>query len=181
MIFLYLYSNKINLHFIEGTFSEGLPLVNEVLNRLNQHINQIDEHHIMMFYYKIASLYFGNGDFNNSIHYLSKIINNKSLHMREDLMCFSRILNLVAHYEAGLDYQLDSLIKSTYKFLIKMEDLYAVQKEMILFLKSLGIFSQMKLSQHSENYTRSFRLMKTILMKGVHFYTWILYRGLRAK
>ena len=28
--------------------------------------------------------------------------------------------------------------KSTYKFLIKMEDLYAVQKEMILFLKSLG-------------------------------------------
>ena len=53
-------------------------------------------------------------------------------------MCFSRILNLVAHYEAGLDYQLDSLIKSTYKFLIKMEDLYAVQKEMILFLKSLG-------------------------------------------
>ena len=138
LIFLYLYSNKINLHFIEGTFSEGLPLVNEVINRLNQHINQIDEHHIMMFYYKIASLYFGNGDFNNSIHYLSKIINNKSLHMREDLMCFSRILNLVAHYEAGLDYQLDSLIKSTYKFLIKMEDLYAVQKEMILFLKSLG-------------------------------------------
>ena len=39
----------------------------------------------------------------------------------------------------------------------------------------------MKLSQHSENYTRSFWLMKTILMKGVHFYTWILYRGLRAK
>ena len=26
--------------------------------------------------------------------------------MREDLLCFSRILNLVAHYEAGLDYNL---------------------------------------------------------------------------
>ena len=58
--------------------------------------------------------------------------------MREDLLCFSRILNLVAHYEAGLDYQLDGLIKSTYKFLIKMEDLYAVQKEMVFFLKGLG-------------------------------------------
>ena len=58
--------------------------------------------------------------------------------MREDLLCFSRILNLVAHYEAGLDYQLDRLIKNTYKFLIKMEDLYAVQKEMVSFLKSLG-------------------------------------------
>jgi hypothetical protein len=58
--------------------------------------------------------------------------------MREDLLCFSRILNLVAHYEAGLDYNLDSLIKSTYKFLIKMEDLHMVQREMIKFLKRLG-------------------------------------------
>ena len=49
--------------------------------------------------------------------------------MREDLLCFSRILNLVAHYEAGLDYNLESLIKSTYKFLIKMEDLHMVQKK----------------------------------------------------
>ena len=58
--------------------------------------------------------------------------------MREDLLCFSRVLNLVAHYEAGLDYNLDSLIRSTYKFLIRMEDLYEVQKEMIKFLRVLG-------------------------------------------
>ena len=51
---------------------------------------------------------------------------------------FSRILNLVAHYEAGLDYNLDVLIRSTYKFLIKMEDLYEVQKEFIKFLRGLG-------------------------------------------
>ena len=57
--------------------------------------------------------------------------------MREDLLCFSRILNLVAHYEAGEDYQLDRLIKSTYKFLIKMEDLHQVQREMIAFIRNL--------------------------------------------
>ena len=138
LVFLYLYSNKINLHFMEGSFTEGLPLIEEVLEGLKRHANQIDEHHVMVFYYKIASLYFGTGDYENAICFLSKIINNKSLQMREDLLCFSRILNLVAHYEAGLDYQLDRLIKNTYKFLIKMEDLYAVQKEMVSFLKSLG-------------------------------------------
>ena len=138
LVFLYLYSNKINLHFMQGTFKQGLPLVDEVLEGLEKHDNRIDEHHIMLFYYKIASLYFGTEDYKKAIHFLSKIINNKSLQMREDLLCFSRILNLVAHYEAGLDYQLDGLIKSTYKFLIKMEDLYAVQKEMVLFLKGLG-------------------------------------------
>jgi len=43
----------------------------------------------------------------------------------------------VAHYEAGKDYHLQSLLKSTYKFLLKMDDLHEVQKEMIKFIKSL--------------------------------------------
>ncbi len=53
-------------------------------------------------------------------------------------MCFSRILSLIAHYESGLDYHLDIQLKSTYKFLIKMDDLHEVQKDMIGFLKGLG-------------------------------------------
>ncbi len=138
LVFLYVYSNKINLHFIQGTFKEGLPLINEVVAGLKTHSDQVDEHHVMVFYYKIASLYFGTEDYVNAIKYLSKIINNKSLQMLEDLLCFSRILNLVAHYEAGEDYELDRLIKNTYKFLIKMEDLYAVQREMVAFLRKLG-------------------------------------------
>ena len=58
--------------------------------------------------------------------------------MREDLMCFARVLSLVAHYEAGMDYHLEVQLKSTYKFLLKMNDLHAVQHEMIKFLRSLG-------------------------------------------
>ena len=138
LTFLYISSNKFNAHFMEGTFKQGLPLIPDTLEGLRKHKSRIDEHHVMVFYYKFASLYFGIGDYHKCIEYLEKIISNKSLQMREDLLCFSRILNLVAHYEAGLDYNLESLIKSTYKFLIKMEDLHMVQKEMIKFLKRLG-------------------------------------------
>ncbi|WP_299556970.1 hypothetical protein [Seonamhaeicola sp.] len=138
LAFLYIYTNKFNLHFIEGSFKDGLSLIDEVLEQLRKYQSRIDEHHIMVFYYKIASMYFGAGDNKGCIQFLDKIISNKSLQMREDLLCFSRILNLVAHYEAGLDYNLDVLIKSTYKFLIKMEDLYEVQKEFIKFLRGLG-------------------------------------------
>ncbi|MEW4924041.1 hypothetical protein [Algibacter sp. 2305UL17-15] len=138
LAFLFIYNNKFNLHFIEGSFQDGLPLIDTVLEQLIKYSNRIDEHHVMVFYYKIASMYFGAGENKKCIHFLEKIISNKSLQMREDLLCFSRILNLVAHYEAGLDYNLDVLIKSTYKFLIKMEDLYEVQKEFIKFLRGLG-------------------------------------------
>jgi hypothetical protein len=67
--------------------------------------------------------------------------------MREDLLCFSRILNLVAHYEAGLDYHLERLIKSTYKFLKKMNDLHEVQKEMIKFLRKLPEVSPLDIKE----------------------------------
>jgi tRNA(Phe) wybutosine-synthesizing methylase Tyw3 len=37
-----------------------------------------------------------------------------------------------------MDYHLEIQLKSTYKFLLKMNDLHAVQKEMIKFLRNLG-------------------------------------------
>ena len=138
LAFLYIYSNKLNLHFLEGTFDKGLYLVKIIEYGITKHSDRIDPHHIMIFYYKIACLYFGVGDNKTCIKYLKKIIDNKNLKMREDLMCFARVLSLVAHYEAGMDYHLEIQLKSTYKFLLKMNDLGAVQKEMIKFLRKLG-------------------------------------------
>ncbi|MCG9972084.1 hypothetical protein [Christiangramia crocea] len=135
--FLYVYSNKLNLKFMKGEFGDSDELVEKINQKISKFRGRLDEHHIMVFYYKIACLYFGDGNNKKCIEFLNKIITNKSLEMREDLMCFARILNLVAHYEAGLDYHLDSLIKSTYKFLIRMNDLHEVQKEMIRFLRNL--------------------------------------------
>lgn len=136
--FLYIYTNKFNLHFLEGSFAEGLYLVDEVLKKLSLHRDRIDEHHVMVFYYKIACLYFGMGNNQKCIQYVMKIIDNKNLIMREDLMCFSRVLSLAAHYDAGLDYHLEVQLKSTYKFLLKMNELHEVQREIIKFLRNLG-------------------------------------------
>ncbi len=121
--FLYAYNNRFNMYFLEGNFKEGQEIINTLLNKINHFENQIDEHHVMMFYYKIACLYFGSNEFENATVYLNQIVNNKTLKMREDLLCFARFLNLIAHYEAGFDYHLDEHIRDTYKFLLKMDDL----------------------------------------------------------
>jgi hypothetical protein len=136
--FLYLYNNKLNYHILEGTFEESVYLIPEILNKIKIHNEHLDEHHEMMFYYKIACIYFGNEKHQECIVYLEKIINNKNLIMREDLMCFSRLLCLIAHYELGKDYYLENQLKNTYKFLLKMNDLHEVQKEIIRFLKNLS-------------------------------------------
>jgi tetratricopeptide (TPR) repeat protein len=138
LTFLYLYLNKLNLYFLEGNFNRGLSLIPEVLSKLEEYRSKVDEHHVMVFYYKLGSLYFGSGQYDKCIYYLELIIKNKQLGIREDLMCFARILNLVAHYEAGMDQNLEALIKSTYKFLIKMNELHEVQKKFINFLRNLS-------------------------------------------
>ncbi|MDT0552928.1 hypothetical protein [Urechidicola vernalis] len=135
---VYYYQNKLNLYFLEADFEDGVKYVPIVLDNIEAYKKKIDAHHVMVFYYKIACMYFGVSDYKNSIIYLEKIISNKELSMREDLLCFSRVLNLVAHYEAGLDENIDVLIKSTFRFLIKMNDLHLVQRKMIDFLKSLS-------------------------------------------
>lgn len=135
--FLYISFGKINHCFIDGSFSEGLGYIPAMESKLNRFKKHIDEHHRMIFYYKFACLHFGLGNNETCIRYLDKIISNKSLSMREDLLCFSRILNLLAHYDEGLDYHLESIIRSTYKYLIKLNELYEVQKEIINFIRSL--------------------------------------------
>ena len=88
-------------------------------------------------YYK-TNKYPGNEKYVECIFYLEKIINNKNLSMREDLMCFARLLSLIAHYELGNDYYLENQLKNTYKFLLKMNDLHEVQKEIMRFMKNLN-------------------------------------------
>ena len=146
-IFMGRYNNKINFHFLEGSFDEAIPLISEVLNGVDQHSDQLDQHHIMILYYKIACIYFGAGNFQKCIKYLQFIIYDKSLRVHQDLMCFSRVLNVVAHYDAGLDYELETQVKQTYKFLLKMDELQAVQKELIRFMRSLTYIYPNELKQ----------------------------------
>jgi len=138
LIFQYFNANKLHLHFLEGTFKEGEYLVDEIEQKIAVYKNRLDNHHIVVLYYKIACLYFGMGENRKCISYLAKIINPKTVKSGEDLQCFARVLNLIAHYECGLDYHLERQFKETYKFLLKMENLQAVQKEFIVSIKALS-------------------------------------------
>ncbi len=131
----YLYWHQIKKHYLEGTYSEGLVLVPELEDIIQQNRFNWDDHRILVFYYRIACLYFGSGDFDRSIDYLNLIINQKSPDYRQDIQSFSRILNLIAHFELGNARLVEYQAKSVYRFLAKMEDLQAVQQEIFRFLQ----------------------------------------------
>lgn len=156
--FIYSFTSKLNSHFIAGTFSEGIYLIPEIKREIDKLAGRVDPHRVLIFYYKFACMYFGAGDNKKSIHYLNKIINYPDQHLREDLQCFSRILNLIAHYELGNRQLVEYQIRSTYRFLSKMNDLNKVQAEI---LKFLGNSDKIKDSDIREE----FRLLLQKLLK----------------
>ncbi len=137
--FVYLQLGRLNQHFLRGTFTEGLTLVPYLEEKLEEYALQLDRHRVLVFYYKIACLYFGSGNNSRAIDYLQKIINWK-VDLRTDLQCYARLLHLIAHYELNNTDLLEYQIKSVYRFMAKMGSLSVVEEEMFRFLrKSFGL------------------------------------------
>ncbi|MBC7904127.1 MAG: hypothetical protein H7Y27_11920 [Gemmatimonadaceae bacterium] len=132
--FVYISTALINKHFLQGTFTEGLEYIPGILENLKEYEIYLDRHRILIFYYKIACLYFGSGDNEKTIDYLNMIINWK-VDLRTDLQCYARLLHLIAHYELGNYDLLEYHIKSVYRFMAKMENLSVVEEEMFKFLR----------------------------------------------
>lgn len=140
-LFQFVYTNRINKYYMEGRFTDGLSLVPEIEAGIERFGYKMDSHHILLFWYKIGCLYFGSGDNKMAIRYLNKIINYPDTQLREDIHCFARILNLIAHFELGNDDLVDYQVRSVYRFLGKMEDLHLVQQAIFKFLRKLPSIS----------------------------------------
>lgn len=134
LAYQYLYTARINLYFLQGNFTKGLRLVPFLEEMLKEYGLYLDTHRVLVFYYKIACLYFGSGDNEKAIDYLNRIINQRG-DLRTDLQCYSRLLHLIAHYELGNFELLEYLIKSVYRYMAKMESLSKVEEEMFTFLR----------------------------------------------
>ena len=133
--FVYLNIGLFNKHFLEGTFSEGLALVDYIKEKLEEYALYLDRHRVLVFHYKIASMYFGAGDYEKAIDHLNRIINWK-VDLRTDLQCYSRLLHLIAHYELGNYELVEYLARSVYRFMAKMEHLSTVEEKILEFLRN---------------------------------------------
>ena len=95
--------------------------------------------------------------------------------LREDIHCFARILNLIAHFEDGQDYHLEYQIRSTFQFIGKMNQQQAVQKEIISFLRITGKITPDQLrDEFIKLYNRLLPLSEDMYERRPFFYLDIL-------
>lgn len=147
--FVYLSQAKINRHFMRGTFKEGLALIPDLLQKLEEYSLFIDRHRVLVFNYKIAVLYFGSGDYSKCIDYIQNIIHDQT-DLRYDLQCYARVVHLMAHYELGNYDIMDYLTRSVYRFMAKMQNLTVIEEEMFKFLRQSFSISRFELKRQFE-------------------------------
>ncbi len=146
--FIYHSIAQLNHYFLQGKFTQGTSIVDQMLSEIEKFGHKINLNRKMVYWYKFGCMYFGAGEHRKCIKFLNKIINTKTSEFKEDLQCFARVLNLISHYELygndGLEYQ----ISSTYRFLLKMQDLNEVQKAILRFLRNTSFTSRNNLVEH---------------------------------
>ena len=157
--FLYITQAKVNRHFMLGTFKEGLSLVPQIEEKLQEYSLFIDSHRVLVLNYKIATLYFGSGDYSTCIDYLQKIINDR-IDLRYDLQCYARLVHLLAHFELGNYELMEPLTKSVYRFMSKKETLTVVEEEIFKFLRNSFAFSRHRLKAELERFLETIKQLE---------------------
>jgi hypothetical protein len=120
----YTFVHEFNRLFLSGEFDRGVELIQRLDSGLDAFIDQLDAHSRVIMFYKTACLYFGNSDFKMSVHWLNKILISGEGDLRADIHGFARILNLISHYELGNTDLIQYYVRSTYRFLLKNQDLH---------------------------------------------------------
>jgi hypothetical protein len=89
------------------------------------------------FYFQYFYIAFGCGRFEEALDYLNTWLSQPRSVEREDLQSLARILGLILHYELNNTILLDSLIRSTRRFLKRKNRLYDLENQFIHLIGEL--------------------------------------------
>lgn len=136
-LFKTIYIHEINRHFMLGEFKSGTRIVSKFQNELNGIIHLLDKHTELIFYYKIACLYFGSNSFKIAAKWLNLIIQEADTGLREDLHAFARILRLICYFEMGDAEMIEMNIRATYRFLLRKKEFGKFESHIMQFLREV--------------------------------------------
>lgn len=129
---------EIQLYNRKGDFIKAKELCESVDERLEAYKNKLTKEKNLLLDYSKAYTLFGIGDYKSSLKIVNKMLNDNEKRLRQDVYSFSRIFNLVIHYELGNYDFVEYEVKSTSRFLGKKEKDYFIEKVFIKYIKKLS-------------------------------------------
>lgn len=128
---------ELELYHHTGDFDQGVLAAEEIMKRLAEFQGKLHKEQEMMFFYQFAYIYFGAKQFNKSLSWINKVLNDNENNLRQDLYSYARLFNLAIHFELANFDLLEYTIKSTSRYLQKRERDFPMEKVIIESFKKL--------------------------------------------
>lgn len=127
------YLGKFSLCIYTGEFEEGYQELLKHKQQIKKYDKSFFENNT--FYFQYFLIYFGIGNFEKALDCLNDWLSLSEKVERKDLQSLARILNLIIHYELGNTLLLESLLRSTYRFLSKENRLFDFERKFLGFIR----------------------------------------------
>lgn len=132
------FNQELNLFHAKGEFQQSVELIPKIEELQRYYGDKINKESEIRFTYNKAYSYFGIGEYKKALNYLNVVINDNEQNLRQDIYTFSRLFNLVLHYELENYDFLDYVIKSTNRYLNKKERGYDAETICVKHIRKLA-------------------------------------------
>lgn len=113
------YNMEMELYRDTGQVDKGLELIPQVHDFLHNNMSMLPDEYMVILYYQFAYINFVANHYSTSLKYINEIVNHNFGSTREDIQCYSRLLNLIVHYELRNITVLKYSVQATRRFLQK--------------------------------------------------------------
>ncbi|MFT5859467.1 MAG: tetratricopeptide (TPR) repeat protein [Flavobacteriaceae bacterium] len=129
---------ELTLLHAEGNFDKSEELIRDIEKSQLTYGDKVSKEVELLLTYNKAYTYFGIGEYKKSLQYLNEVLNDNETNLRQDVYSFSRLFNLVIHYELGNYDFLEYVIKSTNRYLSKQSRDYKIENVCIKNIRKLA-------------------------------------------
>lgn len=145
--------NETDYYIRTREFEKGVRVAMQIEKMLPEYRNKMDKSSEIILHFNMMSLYFNAGQYHKALKCSNHILDSKWNNIREDLISFSKISNLLIHYELGNYMELPYYLKSTYRHLHSRNLLFKYEKVILKYIEKIvksdssnlkSIFTEMK-------------------------------------
>ncbi len=156
------YTIRLRVYSNFGDFQNGYKELQDHMNtrkKFDLSFFQKDSFYIIYF-----TISFGAEKYEEALGYLNEWLGMSRNIERKDLQSLARILNLIIHYEMNNTNLMESLLRSTYRFLNNNKFLSEFEKKILnSFRDVIEIQSRKELKNHWQNLSKEYERLEAVL------------------
>lgn len=144
-------------------FQKGIEVIETIEKDLLENDKIVPPDYQVMLRYQFAYIYFMQKDYSNSLKWVNEIIQTPYKNYRKDLQSYSRILNLMIHFELGNIIVLKYAVENCRRFLRKPTEFRGTQHVLPFAKVLLHFFAKICNAPHATYQEHFQRLEKDLL------------------